>query len=288
MYQIEQFDKRNLHFYRLKGNASYVDVCPERGGMVTAFHTADEDVLFMNDATLFDLSKNVRGGIPVLFPIAGQLTDKKYAWHGKTYTMANHGLVRTRALTVAGKTSDAQRAALTLSFSATAETKASYPFDFELLLTYELAGGKLSIHEKISNKSSEQMPVYPGYHPYFNIGSKQVSLKSKATKYLDYNDNKEKPFNGAIDLNGLKESVVLLDGADTQIVAAFNEGKKLVIDQDPKYKYTVLWVQGDAHFVCIEPWTAKTNALNDDPDGLILVDPDEPLNLAVSFHLENR
>jgi Galactose mutarotase and related enzymes len=287
MYQIEDFDKQGLHFYRLKGDASYVDVCPERGGMVTAFHTSDEDVLFMNDATLFDLSKNVRGGIPVLFPIAGQLTDKKYQWNGATYSMANHGFVRTRALTIAGKTADAQHAALTLSFSATEETKASYPFDFELLLTYELADGKLSIHEKISNKSAEPMPVYPGYHPYFNIGNKQVSLKSKATKYLDYNDNKEKPFNGTIDLNGLKESVVLLDGEDTQIVAAFNEGKKLVINQDPKYKYTVLWVQGDAHFVCIEPWTAKTNALNNDPDGLIQIGPNEPLSLAVSFHLEN-
>lgn len=289
MNQIEEFDKQGLHFYRLRSESAFVDVCPERGGMVTAFHADGEDVLFMNEATLFDLTKNVRGGIPVLFPIAGQLTNKQYQWNGMTYSMANHGLIRTRALAVAEKTADEKHAALTVSFHSSEETRASYPFNFELLLTYELTNGKLSLHEKISDLSPEPMPVYPGYHPYFNIGSKQVSLKSKATHYLDYNDGKTKPFTGTINLDGLKESVVLLDGADQQIVADFNEEKKLVIDQDPKYKYTVLWVEGDAHFVCIEPWTAKTNALNDAQHGdLILVRKDEPLELNVSFHLEKR
>lgn len=288
MYQIEEFDKQGLHFYRLKDEASYVDICPERGGMVTAFHAADEDVLFMNEATLFDLSKNVRGGIPVLFPIAGQLTDKKYQWNVRSYSMANHGLIRTRSLAVVGTVSDDQRVELILAFHSTAETKKSYPFDFELQLIYKLANGKLTIREKITNLSLDPMPVYPGYHPYFHINDKKVQLKSEATKYLDYNDGQIKSFNGTIDLNGLKESVVLLDGADQRIEAVFNEEKKLVIDQDPAYRYTVLWVEGDAPFVCIEPWTAKTNALNEDQNNLILVEIDKPLELTVSFHLESR
>ncbi|RYL95807.1 aldose epimerase [Sporolactobacillus sp. THM7-4] len=285
MYETEEFNKNGFHFYRMKGGTSYVDVCPERGGMVTAFNADGEDVLFMNEATLFDTSKNVRGGIPVLFPIAGQLTNHTYKWKGTSYQMANHGLARTRPWTVASRHTDENHAELTLSFQSNEETRESYPFDFEVLLTYALAGGKLSIKQRIKNLSPDPMPVYPGYHPYFAIKDKTISLKTEATQYLDYNDGQIKPFSGTIDLNGLKESVVLKNGS---IEADFNSAKKLVIDADQAFRYSVLWVEGDQPFVCIEPWTARTNALNDDPSSLQLVKPDKPLELRVSIALANR
>ncbi|MFT8318816.1 MAG: aldose epimerase [Sporolactobacillus sp.] len=285
MYQIETFDRQGLHFFQLKNESSFVDICPERGGIVTAYHANGEDLLFMNEDTLFDTSKNVRGGIPVLFPIAGQLTDKQYQWKGETYAMANHGLVRTRPLQVVSQESDAGHAALTLSFPSSEETQESYPFVFEMLLTYRLANGKLSIKQEIVNRSDQPMPVYPGYHPYFAIQDKTVQLKTKAAQYLDYNDNQVKPFSGSISMEGLKEAVVFEDGA---VTASFNETKKLVIEADEAYRYTVVWVEGEQPFVCIEPWTAKTNALNDDPDHLLLVQPNQPLVLNVSFHLEKR
>ncbi|WP_100487177.1 aldose epimerase [Sporolactobacillus pectinivorans] len=288
MYQIEEFDRQSLHFLRLKNENTFIDISPERGGIVTAFHSDGEDVLFMNQDTLFDTSKNVRGGIPVLFPIAGQLTDKTYVWKDTVYKMANHGLARTRPWTVSKKVNDEMHAELVLSFQSSEETRMSYPFDFEVFLTYTLLDGKLSIGQKISNLSNDSMPVYPGYHPYFNISNKTVHLKSKATRYLDYNDNQVKPFKGTIDLKGLKESVVLPGGSDGRIEVSFNDTKKLVIEQDEHFRYDVLWVEGDQPFVCVEPWTAKTNALNEDPDSLLYVKPGEPLELSVSFHLENR
>lgn len=267
---------------------AFVDVCPERGGMVTAFQSEGEDVLFMNEDTLFDTSKNVRGGIPVLFPIAGQLTDKTYEWNGSAYKMNNHGLARTRPWTVAGQLCDSEHAELTLSFHSDEETRKAYPFDFEVLLTYVLSHGKLGIRQKITNLNPDPMPVYPGYHPYFNMRERELSLKTGATKYLDYNDNRIKPFTGTIDMNGLKESVVLLDGADSGLEAVFNRSKKIVIEQDERYCYTVLWIEGHQPFVCIEPWTAMTNALNDDRESMLLVKSGEPLELNVAFHLENR
>ncbi|MFX3617907.1 MAG: aldose epimerase [Sporolactobacillus sp.] len=285
MYQIETFNKQGLHFFQLKNESSFVDICPERGGIVTAFHTNGEDLLFLNEDTLFDTSKNVRGGIPVLFPIAGQLTDKQYQWHGETYSMANHGLVRTRPLQVVSQESDAEHAAVKLSFRSSEETQKSYPFVFEMLLTYHLANGKLSIKQEITNRSDQPMPVYPGYHPYFAIQDKTVRLTTKAAQYLDYNDNRVKAFSDSIPMKGLKESVVLEDGS---VTALFNETKKLVVEADPAYRYTVLWVEGEQPFVCIEPWTAKTNTLNDAPDSLLLVQPKQPLTLNVSFHLEKR
>ncbi|MDN3956530.1 aldose epimerase [Sporolactobacillus laevolacticus] len=288
MYQTKEFDKQGLHFIRLMDEASYVDICPERGGIVTAFYADGEDVLYMNEATLFDTSKNVRGGIPVLFPIAGQLVEKTYEWNGETYQLANHGLARTRPWRVIRQVNDEAHASIKISFHSTEETRLSYPFDFEVVLTYTLENGRLSIDQTVSNLSSDPMPIYPGYHPYFNITDKTLHLTSKATKYLDYNDQKVKPFTGVIDMNGLKESVVLLDGADTRIEFAFNTAKKVVFDQDARFRYTVLWVEGDQPFVCVEPWTATTNALNEAKKDLLLVNPGEPIELNVSIHLENR
>ncbi|MCO7176442.1 aldose epimerase [Sporolactobacillus kofuensis] len=288
MYQVKEFDQQGLHFYRLMDETSFVDVCPTRGGMVTAFHVEGEDVLFMNEETLFDTNKNVRGGIPVLFPIAGQLTDKSYSWNGITYPMANHGLVRTRPWRVISNVHDSVHASLKIAFHSSEVTRASYPFTFEVELTYTLHEGILSIDQVVNNRSDQSMPVDPGYHPYFNKKEKTLHLTSKATQYLDYNDQKIKPFTGSIDMTGLKESVVLFDAEETQLAFDFNEDKKVVINQDPLFRYTVLWVEGDQPFVCVEPWTAMTNALNENKEQLLLVKPGEPLNLKMSIQLEKR
>jgi len=288
MYQVKEFDQQGLHFFRLTDGISYVDICPERGGMVTAFHTNGEDVLFMNEATLFDTSKNVRGGIPVLFPIAGQLTNKSYEWEGVAYSMDNHGLARTRAWKVADQSADSNHSALKITFHSSEDTRESYPFDFEAMLTYTLSDGELTISQTINNLSSESMPVYPGYHPYFKMTDQQLHLKSKAVSYLDYNDHETKPFNGEINMKGLKESVVLLNSGDPQLVFDFNATKKIVISQDPRYRYTVLWVEGNQPFVCVEPWTALTNTLNEKKDDLLMVTPDEPLELSIAIRLSDR
>jgi galactose mutarotase-like enzyme len=288
MYQIKEFDHQGLHFFRLSDNASYVDICPERGGIVTGFHTDGEDILFMNEETLFDTSKNVRGGIPVLFPIAGQLTDKTYEWNGTVYHMDNHGLARTRPWRVIRSAADNAQAVVKISFHSTEKTRESYPFDFEVVLAYMLADGQLTIGQTISNLSADAMPVYPGYHPYFKIMNQKLHIESKATTYLDYNDHQIKPFSGEIDMHGLKESVVLLNSGDPQLEFDFGPSKKVVIKQDARYKYTVLWVEGNQPFVCVEPWTALTNTFNENKSEALMVKQGEPLEMAIAISLEER
>ncbi|MNH41545.1 hypothetical protein D3C79_1030640 [compost metagenome] len=56
------------------------------------------------------------------------------------------------------------------------------------------------------------MPFYAGFDPYFAIDSgKKMDYDTDATRYLDYNDNVEKAYEGTIDLEGVVESVCLLD-----------------------------------------------------------------------------
>lgn len=53
-------------------------VVPARGALVASLQVAGRDVLYLDRATLDDPTKNVRGGIPVLFPFAGKLADELF------------------------------------------------------------------------------------------------------------------------------------------------------------------------------------------------------------------
>src|SRR4051812_8129567 len=70
---------------------SVAELVPARGGMATRFSVGKQPVLALDEATLLDPSKNVRGGIPVLFPSPGKLAGDRYARGG---AMGQHGFAR--------------------------------------------------------------------------------------------------------------------------------------------------------------------------------------------------
>lgn len=286
MYEVTQYNKDGLSFVRLSGEGAYADVCPERGAIVTAFHTLEKDVLFLNEQTLFDRTKNVRGGIPVLFPMGGQLMDGCYEWNGAVYEMANHGLARTRPWPVVRHDADDRHAELTVSFLSNKETTQSFPFEFEVVFTYKLEKGKLTVQQLYKNRSSDAMPICPGFHPYFNIANKVVNVKTDATQYLDYNDQTIKSFDGTIDMSDLIEPVVFQDSSD-KVEAGFDESDVLVIEKDKAFRYLVLWTEKNKDYVCIEPWTAKKNEFNEKKE-LLYVEKDRPLQLEVTIYLKKR
>ncbi|MCO7124638.1 aldose epimerase [Sporolactobacillus shoreicorticis] len=283
-YEVSTYEENGLTFIRLSGKGAFADICPERGGIVSAFRTLERDVLYINTETLFNRSKNVRGGIPVLFPMGGQLTNGSYPLDGKCYKMANHGLARTRPFTFISSNANDDRASLKLSFASDDETFGSFPFNFNVIFTYELAEGKLSVHQEIENRSDHPMPVYPGYHPYFGIKNKQLTVETTADQYLDYNDLKTKPFDGHIDMAPLVEPVVFQD-TSKRIACNFDDSTRLVIEKSPEYRYIVLWTEEDKDYVCVEPWTAKKDEYNSGKE-LIYVPSEASIQLSVTYSLE--
>src|ERR1700690_249540 len=92
------------------------EVVPARGAIVAALTVGGTDVLYLDRATLDDPAKNVRGGIPLLFPFAGKLADETFALTGTK--MKQHGFGRNRAWTVAERTP----ASVRMTLAADAET----------------------------------------------------------------------------------------------------------------------------------------------------------------------
>ncbi|XID92471.1 aldose epimerase [Paenibacillaceae bacterium WGS1546] len=265
-------------------DSSFV-ICPERGGILTSCRLHGQELFYLDRETFLNPQANIRGGNPVLFPIAGQLVNGEYEWNGKTYRMKNHGVARTSAWEVA-ETSVEDAAGITLALASNADTRSAYPFDFELRFTYRLKNGVLAIEQQYRNLSEEPMPMVAGFHPYFATESKSLTYGTDATRIFDYNDKREKPFDGYLQLEGMVESAALLDARKPEITFPLSSGRNVRLAYSEQFRYVVLWTVEGKPFVCVEPWTALNEALNH-RRGLILVSPGDALELSLRFELED-
>lgn len=288
MYQLNVYQDNGLDVYELidSENTSWLKVVPERGGIIIGFGVEGDEVLFLNKDTLYDTEKNIRGGIPILFPISGQLENGEYEWNGHVYQMKNHGVARNQPWEVIKTKTEEKQASITLGFKSNEETRRSYPFDFEVIFTYTLAKNQLTIDQQYKNHSDSDMPIYAGFHPYFKTTSKDLNYETDAKTYLDYNDMKINEIHGSLDLTNEKESFVLLDAIKNEISFELPDLKKTIsLTYGNEFKYIVLWTEKDQEFVCVEPWMAKTNELNQKEE-LVLIQPSEALKTTVNLSVE--
>lgn len=267
MYEVICY-RDKFDIYELKDNNtnSWLKVCPERGGIIIAYGVNGKEMLYLDLDTFYDEKANIRGGIPILFPICGQLTSGSYEHRGRSYTMKNHGVARISKWTVINK-EDRDQASLTIKLESNEETRKIYPFDFELIFTYILKDGKLQILQQYKNNSNEEMPIYAGFHPYFYTKNKNIKYITDATKYYDLNDNTMKDYTGALDISFMKESAVFTDAKERSISFQVEDLNSTINMQfGEEFKYIVLWSVENKDFVCVEPWMAMTNSFNTKQD----------------------
>ena len=75
-----------------KATQSSLVVVPERGGIIISWTVQGDEMFYLDKERLKDPSLSVRGGIPLLFPICGNLPDDTYSHQNQTYTLKQHGL----------------------------------------------------------------------------------------------------------------------------------------------------------------------------------------------------
>ncbi|MGG1634003.1 aldose epimerase [Paenibacillus sp. NRS-1760] len=286
-YEVRSYkDTYTLYELTEESTQSRIIVCPERGGIVIGCQLHGLELFYLDKSTFENPTANIRGGNPILFPISGQLANQTYEWNGQSYTMANHGVARTSVWDVVSTKTDGE-ASITIRLQSNEETLRSYPFAFELLFTYVLQDGQLHTRQLYRNLSeAAAMPFYAGFHPYFAIDSgKKIAYESDATRYVDYNDNVEKPFDGVIDLEGLVESVCLLDAKKSEISFVALQGARVRLTYDDIFKYMVLWSVKDRPFVCVEPWMAENGELNRQEE-LVMLNAGEELHANMTISCE--
>jgi galactose mutarotase-like enzyme len=263
--------------------AAAVEIVPERGGIVTQWRVGNQDLLYLDGDRFLNPDLSIRGGIPILFPICGNLPNDTYTHRGIPYRLPQHGFARTLPWQVVDQsTQDA--ASLTLKLTSNDQTRAVYPFEFELWFTYRLLGPTLSIHQRYVNQSSEPMPFSTGLHPYFTVAEvARLELDIPADHYQPKDDPNTYRFTGHFDYSQPEVDVAFTDvSTTTASVQDRDRGLRLRLDYDTLYSTLVFWTVKDKPFYCLEPWSAPRNAMNSG-DRLVHLDAGASLDTVVQF-----
>jgi galactose mutarotase-like enzyme len=152
----------------------------------------------------------------------------------------------------------------TLMLYSNEQTRAVYPFDFQLAFTYKIQGNILEIQQEYTNLSSEPMPFSAGFHPYFAIADKnQLELSIPAQSYQNQITKEIHPFNGTLDFN-VDEIDVAFKQITASSAAATDRDRhlQLILESDRIFSTLVFWTVKGKDYYCLEPWTAPRNAIN--------------------------
>ena len=141
------------------------EIVPERGAICSRLRLGGEELLYLDRATLEDPSKNVRGGIPVLFPIAGKPAPGS--------PLKQHGWARNLPWEPIG------------CGPARLECRLEHE-QWKLLLTFTLSAQALRLDCALHNAAEEDQPFQLGFHPYFAVGNKSAArVETQATRAFD-------------------------------------------------------------------------------------------------------
>lgn len=211
---------------------------------------------------------------PVLFPIVGSLNNGSYRYEGREYPMPQHGFARDMEFELRQQTEDA----LTFVLRSTEQTRAKYPFDFELELGYRLKENNLIVSWKVTNCGDKEMYFSIGGHPAFlcPIGGNGVQTDYKLSFDTDNKITAAFIGNGGTLSERTKEYV--LKGGMMDITADLFDEDALIIENGQAHKVSLcnpeghpyltvsfdaplfgLWspAKKNAPFVCIEPWYGR-------------------------------
>lgn len=251
------------------------------GAELKSFRTKDGKEFIWNSDPAFWMRSS-----PLLFPTIGNVRNNETYFDGQAYPMPKHGFCKDTEFALASHTDTTT----TFTLKTSEETKKSYPFDFELHLTYELDETTLRMTYTVKNNDTQEMPYHLGAHPGFmcpledNEALTDYQLVFEKEEYfsaIPYDLEKLCFSSQKRILHGNKGNVLPLSAEMFDNDAVFfphtnSNSVKLVhhklghgIKVDyPDFHSVAFWtpIGGNAPFLCIEPWNGA--AIYDDEDDI--------------------
>lgn len=260
---------------------SRLEVVPSRGGLVTRWQVQGQDIFYFDRDRFADPSLSVRGGIPILFPICGNLPNNQYDLDGQPYHLKQHGFARDLPWQ-ATEQSVAEAASLTLTLASSEATLAQYPFAFNLAFTFHVRGHILEIQQRFTNRSDRPMPFATGLHPYFLVQDKaQLSFEIPAQEFRNHLTGATETFGGSFDWSQPEIDLAFQNlTAPAATVTDHHLGRRLTLSWSADYTKLVFWTVQGKDYYCLEPWTAPRNALNSG-ENLLVISPQQTLETTV-------
>ena len=204
------------------------------------FHYAragEEPILWLSEASDFELGKAIRGGVPVCWPWFGFNEDK---------SLPQHGFARTSLWEFVGSDEvDARTTVLTLRL--THDEKMFQIWHYKFLLELKITiSDKLTLELKTTNMDDKPFKISQALHTYFSVSHiLEVAIKGLDKKlYLDALTWKKEIQNGDITFN--QEVDRVYQEVDGEIV--LSDKKREVHIKNSGSSSVVVW----------NPWIEKT------------------------------
>lgn len=210
---------------------------------------------------------------PVLFPNVGKNYKNQVLINGKKYETSQHGFARDSIFKCINQCENSVKYMIT----ASNETKKVYPFEFELIVGYELKEKEIIVTWQVNNKDSQPIYFTIGAHPAYRFkdGDKKEDYilmfnKKDSLEYMfldpEYGtaiDSKKYQLsldNGKYQLNEkiFENDALILDGGQVEEVwLCYKDGTKRAGMKCSGFPNFGIWSVKDAPFVCLEPWMGR-------------------------------
>lgn len=224
------------------------------------------------------------GQAPVLFPIVGCLRGDAAVSAEGPVSLKRHGFARL----LEHELLDEGRGHVTYELNSTDETRALYPYDFKLNMTYTVANDALEQRFCVTNTGAAPLPFTLGGHPAFNVpvagadeefGDYELRFCCKWTYASPMMDLEHGlwDFSRRLSLLDNARSMMLdhalFDRVNTlcfedvpqrsAAIVGTKSGHGVAVDFDG-FDYLGVWsAEGEAPFCCLEPWTGVATAADE-------------------------
>lgn len=237
---------------------------------------------------------------PILFPIVGRLKNDQYIYEGKTYHLPQHGFARDQLFQVIEQSDQSA----TFSLKSTKETYQYYPFDFELVLTYELEEQNLIVRYQVENLGIQTMYFSIGGHPAFNVPLEEtLTFEDYFLNFFPKKSRTQIPLSGSA-LN-IKNKTLAQTNTSIDLIHELFKNDALIFETKGNNAFSIetdksqhgitlsytdapyvgIWspYPKKAPFVCIEPWWGIADTIDTDGQltnklGIQLLSPNRIFN----------
>ncbi len=237
------------------------------GAEIVSIKKKKDEYLWQGDPNIWS------GQAPNLFPIIGRLKDEEYTFNNRSYKMKIHGFAKDALFEVTEKNENY----VSFLLSSSSDTYESYPFDFQLFITYELMDNVIKKQYMILNKGYKDMYYEVGGHEGFNLNF--VSDRPMGKYYIEFSDasvytyttDENIMFNEGLteirlDSNKLfldpsvfKNDALVLDTSkmkEKSIYLGTQGSKKSVKVDFEDFAYLGIWTRPyESGYICVEPWS---------------------------------
>ena len=230
------------------------DIC-----LVSHFQVGAWQVLYRPEET-----GNVkRWGLPLMIPNFSRLKDGVFKEKGTSLPI--HGFGRLLPWTV----SEQDSRSLKMQLSSSDATRPSYPYEFTFTATVAAGEETLTYTLMMENRGNEDMPIAPGFHPYFSVAQQDKArlvvdgLAGFEASAIDWDTNPPDdayPFPHSVTIQFPRAGTLTIAELPQEGMYAL---KNMQVWSEPPG-------MPDHDFVCFEPTVGSEDALNRSVDRLMI------------------